>query len=111
MYQRWKQTNNPLAEDEEDSVVEGYEEVYLGLGTSNYWGGLVTSNKNTSTWIDGSVGYEYWYFSVGTRSWWGSTSYVHGIPVTEGAMVTNLYDASSNQCLLFVRVKMEEENI
>ena len=61
---RWRQTNNPLFENENNSTyVEGYESVNISF-TSNGWSGLAKSTS-INTLLDGSRLHNQWYYAIG----------------------------------------------
>lgn len=72
-YNRWKQTDNPALVQElsnsTPSPANGYEAIHVDW-TSNGWGGLLKSQKGSTsspirTFIDGSTNYGNWFYSIG----------------------------------------------
>ena len=91
LYNRWKQTGNPttttIASGDGSANAPGYEAVHVDW-TGNYWGGLVLSNANTATFIDGSVGHGNWFYAIGAyTSWSGGIPGPNSTPVS----VSNLW--------------------
>jgi len=71
-YNRWKQTNFPLWEPDNNTAAIGFEAISL-TWTDNNFGGLFRSTL-TETLFDGSIGNGYWYYAVGVvTNWWSSS--------------------------------------
>lgn len=97
-YQRWRQRQNPTTitdtNGDGSAKVEGYEGIHTGLGTDNYWGGLIKSST-TATYLDGSVGHSNWFYAVGVYK--GHRYGTNGMP-TSGPS-----GDSASRSLLFIR--------
>ena len=70
-YNRWRQTNNPLEEQESSGVykVEGFEELET-LAPYSSWGGLVytsiyESRSSPPSLLNGNPGRKEWYYAIG----------------------------------------------
>ena len=75
-YNRWKQNNFPLNEEESNNIkADGYEEIHISWRNYN-WGGLIKSSSQFAL-IDGSVGNSAWYYAIGytgkSHVWSGGT--------------------------------------
>ena len=86
LYNRWKQTSNPLRTN--DSV-SGYQPVTI-QSSGNYWKGLALSST-TSTLIDGSPGNTTWWYAIGP-----TTAYQGGMPG---------FSAVTQEMYLWLRIK------
>ena len=70
-YFRWRQSKNPLEEDEEsgNAYVDGYELIYNSTKYHENWGGLVKTTLlnggKINTLLNGLPGNSLWYFAIG----------------------------------------------
>ena len=72
LYNRWRQTNNPIDEYEATgkATVDGFYSIHLGAYKSN-WGGLARSNGTDRALLNGTpdtIGNNDWWFAVGVKT-------------------------------------------
>jgi len=70
-YNRWRQSLNPLYDNEvANQKATGYEPISISW-TGEYWGGLVRTTLSSASFpclIDGSAGNERWWYAIGLIS-------------------------------------------
>lgn len=94
-HNRWRQTNNPTQETTTNSdgsnkeKVAGYNAIATdGLGTENYFGGLIKSSGNSYL-----------------KSFVGESNYPVALTALTNNTINVINDNTATECLLFVRVK------
>lgn len=73
VYNRWRQTNNPIDEYEATgkTTVDGFHPIHTGAKI-NEWGGLARSNGTNAALLNGTPG------QIGSGSWWLAIGVVTG---------------------------------
>ena len=91
-YFQWRQTKNPLDEEEIIGVpkVTGYEEIHVTHNPTGF-GGLAADKNRTSVLLNGDIGRAEWYACIGLLK--TASSYINsGIPAMyETANVVDLW--------------------
>ena len=70
VYFRWRQSNNPMYEYEEEGVEQarGFEHISSNIN-GYHWGGLVRptlkEKDRINTFLEGNPGINYWYYAIG----------------------------------------------